>query len=492
MMKRTILTCVLFPALSLSLVFGQVEKKKVYTLKEGETLLTAESYLGLNPTVDGLTLTVGDSEGKNTIISSTGKRFGPFDGPIMESRNYQMDGLAGASFALIAGKQKGEGYEYTVIMNDSKELGTFENMPFVLFDDTEDNWALEEHWSKQVSDDTYTNYSKVQFKNGKAQQYDGNVMVSFNPYGQGWVLNNLKNDGTTEITYSDGKKQGPYELILNPIYLENGSGYAFVGGNKGKYFFSIAGKETPITTDYPFSYYLNADGSDWVVENSNEDNTVHSLTFKNGKTTENYDALVVPVSYEKANKRWLYGGQKGNEIYVYYSDGTQVGPFAFSAEYPGAILFANKDASQWCLSYSESDSKFVNVYNIKGTTRTQTFANKGGENTSVMGNFTPDGRLYFSVTTYVENSDEHTTELHFVDNKEVINLGDSGDEIHFSPSGRTRWSMGFNNGSLLVESNGKKETYKNVFSIRYDNKSSKLYWLSLEGTDLYLNTLTAP
>lgn len=482
------------------LLFAQTDKKKIYTLKEGEQIGYLESGFGLSAGGSGYLLMLQRENG--IYVQVNGKELGPFDSYMPDSRSADGKMLAVIAPSYLSPEQRSAevppAQTYQIIMNDGKVYGPFNDLPFISFSADGTNWAIEVHHSEEEKNTDpvlYKETTYIQFKDGKVINLEGNGMVTFNPTAANSWMINMYSDGKTSLVFSDGKKSGPYDFAINPQFLPENNGYAFVHIDNGITYLNQNGTDVKIQHEEGmelFSPYFSNDGKDWVLHFSKQEETSTSnyLLFKNGKKTDNMDKIYGPVIYNKKNQTWIWAAEVGEkrEVYVYASDGKKWGPYPPASEYSSGFMFSNEDGSLWGMSYIQGNEVFTYYYHDGKSPSLKSFTPESGE-TCLNGAFDVQNQIYFVTNKgrEVDNEVVETYYLNYPEKREKKETHAIPENIEFSVSKQTSW-INYPYDNVLEISDGEK--YDNVFGVRYEKAEGKLYWLTMEENDLYVVSRT--
>jgi hypothetical protein len=477
------------------LLFAQTDKKKIYTLKEGEQIGYLESSLGVTANGSGYLLMLQRESGIYILVN--GKEMGPFDYYIPESRSADGKMLAVIAPSFLTPEERSAevppSQTYQIIMNDGKVYGPYKDLPFISFNADATNWAIEVHHSEEEKNTdpiVYKETTYIRFKDGKEINLEGNGMVTFNPMSSNSWMINMYADGKTSLMFSDGKKSGPYDFAINPQFLPENNGYAFVHIDNGATYLNLNGTDTKIEHEEGmelFSPYFSNDGKDWALHFSKqEEGNSNYILFKNGTKSEYFDKIYGPIIYNKQRKTWVWGVELGDkrEVFVYESDGKKWGPYPPAAEYSSGYTFSSEDGSVWGISYIQGDELYSYYYNDGKSPKLKNFVPENGEN-CISAAFDAQNQVYFITTKGREVNNEiiESYFLSYPEKREKRETKAIPDVIEFSTSKQTSW-INYPYENVLEISDGTK--YENIFGVRYEKAEGKLYWLTLEGNELFV------
>lgn len=499
MKKNIILVLVSLAMLVPVLLFAQTDKKKIYTLKEGEQIGYLESGLGVTANGSGYLLMLQRENGIYVLVN--GKEMGPYDTYMPDSRSTDGKMLAVTAASFLTPEERNSenppAQTYQIIMNDGKVYGPFNDLPYLTFSQDGANWAIEAHHSEEEKNTdpiVYKETTYIKFKDGKEMRFDGNGMVSFNPTSANSWMINVYLDGKTSLIFSDGKKSGPYDFAINPQFLPENNGYAFVHIDNGETRLNQNGAESKIEHEADmemFSPYFSNDGKDWALHFSKQETgNENYLLFKNGKKSDKFDKIYGPVVYNKKNQTWVWGAEIGDkrEVYVYSSDGKKWGPYPPASEYSSGYMFSNEDGSLWGVSYMQGNEVVAYIYNDGKSANLKNFTPDVGEN-CISAGFDANGEIYF-ITNKGREVDNEIIENYYLaypNKKEKRETHAIPDLIEYSASKQTSW-INYPFDNVLEISDGTK--YGNVFGVRYEKAEGKLYWLTMEENDLFVVSMS--
>ncbi|MBX7241503.1 MAG: hypothetical protein K1X92_07125 [Bacteroidia bacterium] len=500
-MKKNVFTGIFLLSCMLPVaLLGQ--KQRVYTLKQGERIKTMECGMGITNAADGYTLLIEkaemespgqDENNRTTFYAVTPKKtYGPYIEPVVNS--YSPDTRYGA---VILTEGDPENYENTrsyVLFNDGRMEGPFKGYSNVVFAEDNTEWAITADFFDAKTEKSSTT---LQFKGGKPIYSKKSEYVVYAPKGHysARVTSDSDQDGNywSEYYFSNDTKYGPCE-VRQFQFTENGNGYGLLCSKAGQLFMVVNGKETRVSGEVS-SFQMAPDGSEWALQISNPDGSGY-IEFANGKKTELYQYIAVAsLFYDKSRKcfGWVTGDMN-DKIEVHFSNGNKLGPFttpsnlpqmppAETEEPPVFFLSAypafNTSGSEWCMQVISNTSNCLLYKNKQGEWSLE------GAPGLINNGFDGKSNFYYIVEEGVD-TENYVFNYYIVypnlNKKEKLPEYPYG--ITF-PEDTDKWYMQLSDGSLYFND---KTMQKDAFAMRYDKKEKKLYWMSLEGQTIFLNS----
>lgn len=494
----------LFPFfLILSLIaFAQnIGKQKVHTLKKGETLMTFESSLGVANTADGYVFLVekapkDESNLPEYYVVTPKNTYGPYSGIVPNS--FSADGKWNALCVSDYTPQYAEDANPNsrVIFNDETVKGPYKGYTNVVFSADNSEWVIS---SDLYDKESSTSKTTLQFKGGAPIYSDASEYVLFAPKGNMSVRTKTfsRPDGSyaSEYFFSDGKKIGPIEAVSFE-FSADGKGYGILGRKNGQMYAIVNGVETSVS-DVSNTLAMSDDANEWAVMSIADDNS-GTITLKNGETKPKASYMLGgSLTYFPSSKEFGWMTAENKEVFMQFSSGKRYGPIEqtpnpVSQENGDGEIQENNYYASAAVTFNDNKTKWVaSVYTSDGTGYYY-FDGKKAKSLSLAGGlvlvaFDGKDQLYHviekEVTKVGQEYPDYVYTLAYAETGESTKLPSYPNELKFL-EGTSNWYMQSNEGELVF-SDG--ERYPNSFGIRYEKIENKLYWLTLEGQDIFLN-----
>lgn len=476
------------------------DKQKVYTLKKGETLMTFESSLGVANTADGYVFLVEKApKDEGTLpeyhVITPKKSYGPFGGIIPNS--FSPDGKWNALCVSDYMPQYAEDSNPSsqVIFNDGTVKGPFKGYTNVLFSADNSEWVI----TSDVYNGEGNSKTTLQFKGGDPIYSDAAEYVSYAPKGtkSARVKTYSRPDGIylSEYFFSDGKKVGPVEP-MSFEFSADGNSYGILGRKNGKMYVIVNGVETQVS-DKANTLILSEDASDWAIMTVEDDNS-GNITFRNGKKTEMASYILSgSLFYFASNKEFGWMTSDNKRIFMNFSGGKEYGPIELipnppvqesgdgtveeNSYYASGSVFFNDKKNKWIATIYTSDGTGYVHFDGKNIQPLKT------EMSLVLTAFDANDVVYYVTEKEVVKEGQEYSDfaytLVYPETGKSTKLPSYPSDLKFL-EGSNIWYMSSNEGELVF-SDGTR--FPNAFGIRYEKTEGKLYWLTLEGQDIFLN-----
>jgi hypothetical protein len=472
---------------------GPVEKKKLYTLKQDETIEYGKFILDI--TYEYETYGIGIKSKDSVYCLINGNIIGPYD----TDGTHQ---LTLKPWTYSAFKKD----KYYYITSSGKELGPFDNSK-----DIRQFAQGENRWSVNVRKDRK---KYILFSDGiLTGPYEDTGIPVISPDGKSYAYT-VTNSGKSFIVIN-GKESGPYENPSIPSICNNGKAFAFSFKHNGKYFVSLNGAEKG-PYDIAGRVYLSNRG-----EHTGYKIIKHGkfFTIVDGKDYGPYDTdsnnISDPVRFSADETSWAFRRYSGGKGYMVIN-GAVKGPYENLTE----ILFAPV-ISQYIYYYSNDPVKKDSYYIVSGTkyddpreygpyefikpeqgeyipgsSAWKTFAVKK-EKKYILANGRETGPYDFN---NIRALVMHGGIIGFTgqrDSGSWIVIGDSvygpyaePIQFGFGSDGRNFYYTVKTEHDTVLYVNG-KELARNPFSVGlYRSKDGEyLYWFTQEGKDIFLNRM---
>lgn len=463
--------------------------------------MTWESGLGVANSADGYIFLVerapkDESTLPEYYVVTPKKTFGPYGGIVP-------DGVSpdGKQKALCVSDYMPQYVENAnpnsyVIFNDGTQMGPYKGYTNVTFSADNSEWVIA---SEEYNNESTTSKTTLQFKGGKPLRSDGSEYVLYAPKGNysARVKTQSRADGTyvSEYYFSDGKKIGPVELIESQ-FSADGKSYGVLGKKNGKMYFFENGKENPVPENAN-TFVLSPDGSDWAVMEIKEDNS-GSVLMKSGRPFESSYIVAGSLFYDELAKCFGWMTAESKEIKIHYSNGKQLGPIKITpnpvpagasdgveGEVPsyyvsGMVTFSEKK-NKWIAAAYASDGTGYYYFNGSDATSLK------GDASIVTTAFDANNNLYYVTETEVpkagQDYPDYAYNMIYPETGKSTRLEGYPSDLQFI-EGRNMWYMTNAEGELVF-SDGTRSP--NAFGIRYDKTEGKIYWMTLDGQDIFLN-----
>lgn len=484
-------------AILLALPSQAQDKQRIYSLKEGEKLMMAESGLRMSANPNSFMILVerenmNSPEGGTSYHIITDKeQYGPYGGLISDFFSGDMRRKATTLPDINNDPEKGIDKNF-VLFDDGKMMGPYEGFPAVSFNYDGSDWAIV---SSKYNEGGNSSTTTIRFKSGaKDLSVQGAEYVEFAPKGNNSVRVSTTEmpDGSlrTGLHFNDGKKLGPW-ILNNYQFSADGKSYITLREEKdGSRILSINDTETRFENmENVSSVMANDDASDWVAVGYQDDRA--KLFFKNGSKTELFERVIESsITYDKIEKKWLYmtASKEKMTIDLYLGDKI-IHSFPFTEEdlksssdepyfFVGGLITPSNDGKQMLIQYNvnETLSKYAlrkvgeGVKEISNTG--VTFVGFDGKNRVYFVKEKP-GKTEEDENIYsLDGSNAPAKFRHYPDDLIFIENSDNWYATYWGDSG-----LQLSDGSF----------YENAFDVKYDKAVKKLIWLSLEGRDIYVN-----
>lgn len=484
-------------AILLALPSQAQDKQRIYSLKEGEKLMMAESGLRASATPNSFMVLVErenlDSQegGTSYHIITDKEQYGPYGGLISDFFSGDMRRKATVLPDILNDPEKGIDKNF-VLFDDGKMMGPYNGFPSVSFNYDGSDWAIV---CVKYNEGNNTSNTTIRFKSGaKDLAVDGAEYVEFAPKGNSSVRVSTTEmpDGSirTGLHFNDGKKLGPW-ILNNYQFSPDGKSYITLREEKdGSRVLSINETETRFDNlENVSSIMTNEDASDWVAVGYQEDRA--KLFFKNGAVTELFERVIESsILYDKIEKKWLYMTASKEKMSIDLHAGDKIiHSFPFTEEdlksssdepyfFAGGLITPSNDGKQMLIQYN------VNETLSKYALRKQGEGVKEISNTGVtfMG-FDGKSRLYF-IKEKPGKTEEDEYSYSLDGSNAPAKFRHYPDELIFIENS-DNWYVTYWGDNSLQLSDGTFQ--ENVFDVKYDKAAKKLTWLSLEGRDIYVN-----
>lgn len=474
------------------------DKQRIYSLREGEKLMMAESGLRLSANPNSYMILVerentDSHDGTITYHLITDKEtYGPYGGMISDAYSGDMKRRATVLPDIKNDPEKGI-EKHFILFDDGKMMGPYDGYPAVSFNYDGSDWAIVVAKYNEASNSSTTT---LRFKSGAKDLFvKGAEYVEFAPKGNNSVrIANIEMpDGNSKFTLhlSDGKKLGPW--VLNGYqFSEDGKSYITLRVEKDESrIFAINDQETRFDAVQNITgYFVNEDASDWVVIGYQEDRA--KLIFKDGTETELFERVAESsIMYDKMSKKWLYMTASKEKMTVDLHLGDKViHSFPFTEQdlvsssdepyfYAGGFITPSNDGKQFLIQYNinETASKY-SLYK-QGETEIKEYAGKD----IILTGFDGRNRPYFVKEKAGKTEDDPHT--YFLEGGvSAAKFKSYPDELNFIENS-DNWYVIYYGDNALQLSDGSR--FENAFDVKYDKATKKLTWLSMEGRDLYVN-----
>ena len=391
-----------------------IERRKIYTLKPGETLryrgrnqsdynnftyvgdiacfptkLQNKEFVVLNGkrfrskscefrSPDGKTIAiVYRKNDKDFILFSDGTQVGPYlDAYIFihgnkkiwvhvqkEDNNWYMissDGEEFGPYSEIRRAPSPDGNHWVAEVRNSK--GTYilnENGrligPYSHISDLE-YIADGKTWCYQIWDNQ-KGENKTLCSNGKKIM---SKMTKFSKNGKHWVgqQTEYKRGDHEYIITSKGKKYGPYWRILKKQISSDGKHWIATviiknGDHKNKTIITSDGKMEEFQDSF---IHLNPDGKQWIAEIKSPNKPEPMILTSTGKKSGPYRTLTGRGTFFYDGRRWL--GKVYNDpekkYYIYLSDDKEIGPFNYIYN-----LMVIPEKQQWMAGVEKANEQYI-------------------------------------------------------------------------------------------------------------------------------------
>lgn len=479
--------------------YGQ--KQRVYTLKQGERIKAMECGMGITNSADGYTLLIEkadmespgqDENNRTTFYAITPKKtYGPYIEPVLNS--YSPDSRYSATILTEGDPENYENAQSYVLFNDGRMEGPFKGYANVVFSDDNTEWVITADYYDAKTDKSSTT---LQFKGGKPIYSKKSEYIMYAPKGHlsARVSTSSAPDGPfmSEYYFSDNTKYGPCE-VRQFLFTDNGNGYGLLCTKAEQLLMVVNGKETKVSGEVS-SFQMSPDGTDWALQVSNPDGSGY-VEFANGKKTELYQyAAIGSLFYDNTQKCFAWvAGDMNNTIEIHFSNGKKLGPYNTpkniaplpeeTEEAPAFYLSAypvfNASRTQWSLQINSSTSSSIFYQNTKGEWQIE------GTPSLINSGFDGKDNFYYLL-------EESVDPVNYVFNYQLVypalNKKEKLPEYPYGitfPEGSDKWYMQLSDGSLYFNDKTKQ---KDAFAMRFDKKERKLYWMSLEGQTIFLNS----
>lgn len=472
-------------------------KQRIYTLKQGEKIKEMECGMGITNAADGYILLVeradmespGQSENPlpNFYAITNQKTYGPYIDPIVNC--YSTDGRYSAMVLTKGNPEDYDNAESYVLFNDGKMEGPFKGFGNVTFSDDNSEWVITADRYDAKSDQSSTT---IQFKGGKPIHSKKPEYVIFAPKGSASAR--ISTTYTTgdifynEYYFSNDTKYGPCET-RQFLYSDNGNGYGLLCLKSGQMFMVLNGKEKKVPSEAT-TFSINPEGTSWALEVVG--NNESYIEFSDGKKSESYQHIASGSLHYNKNKKcfgWLSGGAN-NQVYLHFSNGEQKGPFQLPTNLP--LQETEEEIPFYLSAYPTSNAANTAMsFQINANTSNTLLYEENGkwkiEGTPdiVTSGFDGNDKFYY-VTEAIKNEAEYTYDytLQYPASGKKIKLPEYPFGLTFI-EGSDNWYMQLQDGGVYFSD---KKTEENAFALRFDKKERKLYWMSLEGQTIFLNS----
>ncbi len=462
-----------------------IQRKKMYTLQENETVNYSEYELFLDSGKEAYSFEITRTETNFLVINGVeyGREFNYSSQPTFSKNGSAWGFTASAgdtTHVVINGKDVGtftyaysliftadgsrwgfiaqEGEKYFIIMSDGQKFGPYKSAYSFYMSPSGAVWGY------VITKDNDKMFAVV---NGNEMgPFDSVDSLIFNEDASRWCFTYYK-DNKSYLYMSDTTQYGPYDSVSYPQFAKNSAMWATSVSKNNKYFVLMNGKETGPYEYADVPYY--GPGGTWAY--SGQANGKYTCFFSDGSKYGPFDYIYGP--FFAANGSWAFTGSKG-ETTVIVINGKQYGPYE-SADLP---VFS-PDGGKW------------------------SFIGRKGEN-SVL--YTSDGKnygpfQYLYTPSYSQNgaawgfwsSKKDKWTLTVSDGSSFGPFDNGGDGIAFSPDGASWWTFPGSEGNMMISLNRKKPvTIANAFRSfpKRAPQGDFLYWFTLEGNDIVLNRMS--